>query len=71
MKNYAQALPLFLAINQSSPANSFIMMNIAKCLFELGKYSEAKSIVNDLLTMLPEHEEAAELLVQINAKLEA
>lgn len=68
MKNYANALPLFLAINQASPANSLIMVNIAKCLFELGKYSEAKTFVNDLLTMLPEHEDALALLEEINNK---
>lgn len=71
LKNYKKALPLFLVINQTNPANSLIMMCIAKCLFELEKYSEAKVYVDDLLTLLPEHEEAVELLEKINAKLEA
>lgn len=67
--DYKKALPLFLVINQTNPANSLIMVYIAKCMFELEKYEEAKIFVEDLLKMLPEHEEALELLSQIEEKL--
>ena len=68
---YKNALPLFLVINNSNPSNSLIMMCVAKCLYELNKYEEAKICVDDLLKLLPEHEEALELLEKINAKLNA
>ena len=69
--NYKKALPLFLVINQTNPANSLILMCVAKCLFELEKYAESKIYVEDLLKLLPEHDEAMELLEKINAKLNA
>ena len=47
-----------------------IMVCCAKCLCELNKFEEAKPFIDDLLSMLPEHEEALELLEKINAKIE-
>ena len=65
---YNEAYALFNIVYLSVVNNVDVLFNLAKCKYRQGDLNKAKEHLNDLLKILPEHEEAKELLKLINEK---
>ena len=65
---YNEAYALFNIVYLSAVNNVDVLFNLAKCKYRQGDLSMAKEHLEDLLKILPEHEEAQELLKLINEK---
>ncbi len=59
---YNDALVLFSLVNLSKPDNISVIMNIAKCQYKLQNYKSAKENIDTVLKVVPEYEDALELL---------
>lgn len=66
MGDYNQAYGLFNVVNLIVPNNISVMLSMAECKFRQKDYEKAKKHVNSVLKLLPEHEEALELLKKID-----
>ena len=65
---YNDAYALYNVVSLALPKNVSVMYSLAKCKFEQGDMETAKSHIDDLLKILPEHEEAQELMEKIKEK---
>ena len=65
---YNEAYALFNIVYLSAVNNVDVIFNLAKCKYKQGDLNKAKEHLEDLLKILPEHEDAQELLKLINEK---
>ena len=63
---YNEAFILFNLVKLNFPTNLSVLMNLAKCKFLQGDKEQAKKYVQKVLDILPEHEEAQQMLEEIN-----
>ena len=63
--DYNQAYALFNIVNLAIPNNLTILLGMATCKYKQKEYSLAKEHLETILKVLPEHEEAVELLNKI------
>ena len=62
---YSRAYALYNIVNLTIPNNLGVLMNLARCKFAQKEYAAAKEHLETLLKILPEHEEAIEMLNKI------
>ena len=65
---YNDAYALYNVVSLALPKNISVKYSLAKCKFEQGELDVAKAHLDDLLKILPEHEEAQELMKKIEEK---
>lgn len=66
LKEYEEANKLFYVINQTYPNNPNNLLNMAKCQLALNNKEKSEELLNKILEIFPEHEEASKLLNSIN-----
>ena len=65
---YNDAYALFNVVSLTLPKNVSVMYSLAKCKFEQGDMEAAKVHLDELLKILPEHEDAQKLMEKIEEK---
>ena len=63
--DYNQAYALFNIVNLAIPNNITILLGMATCKYKQKEYNLAKEHIEAILKVLPEHEDAVELLNKI------
>ena len=63
--DYNQAYALFNIINLAIPNNITVLLGMATCKYKQKEYTLAKEHIETILKVLPEHEDAVELLNKI------
>lgn len=58
MENYAAALADYKSANKLAPTNDLYLVEIARCTLQLGKYEEARIMLNSLTLLYPYNAEA-------------
>ena len=67
-KEYSSAYALLNIVNLMLPNKIQIQLNMARCQIELNHFDKAKENIEEVFKLLPEHEEATEMLEEIKNK---
>ena len=65
VEQYSEAYVLLNLVNLSLPNNFTVQMGLAKCMFKKGDLNTAKKHLNNILEKFPEHEEAQNMMKEI------
>jgi len=65
MGEYSTAETLFGLVKLSVPNNISVILNLAKCRKALGDKTGAKFYIEEIMKIFPEHEEAQEMLAEL------
>ena len=71
LNEYEDALQIFLDLYEINPSNITIMLSIAKCYYSLKDFENANLIANKILEILPECEDAQNIINKLNKKEES
>ena len=66
---FEPAYGFFNLINLMVPNNTAVLFNMAKCKIGVNDYKTAKEHIDTILSILPEHEDAQNLLKEIEEKV--
>ncbi len=69
LKMYKEAFMLYNVLRMANNKNTYILYCLANCKYEMKEYEEAKSYLEQILEIFPEHEDAQLLLEKINGEV--